>query len=285
MPFFAQMRTSDISRHLPDSRLRALYNLYQAELSECTKKGATLPALSVVGAEHYLGLQPWVVRVAVLEDGDFIYHEFGSKVIEAAGFSMLGKRLSSGHGRPFAFFREAYGKVVQNRQPMLAENAAVLAPNVGSWTRLLLPVRDEAQQINIVGVLSARSNEQCMADALLEANNEATLVIELVRNRAAEVVDARVTASNFRAQELLGMKGARHVHLSDLMPDPLSAPFFPTVVTAYRDEGRARFNGNFSLKDNEFRALTATRCGDGAVLILHALRQPAFATESTSAAA
>ncbi|MBV6656361.1 MAG: hypothetical protein KI785_01205 [Devosiaceae bacterium] len=282
MPIFAETFDDNLEARMEGNRIKALYRRYLSEqqLVELDGEGA-LPSLSSIAADRYLGLEDWIIRMVALESGDYVYEAFGAEISGHSGLSMVGKRLSDCRGRPFEFFRTCYDRVLVDRKPLFAVSAAVLSPRVGRWGRLVLPVLDDAGRQHVISVLQPVSREAVTLEGLLEAVTEPAIVVQMVRSQGEDVIDARVTALNEPAKEVLGVQSLKHLHLSDIAPQLLNGPRLTAIKQAYAGGTRVECDNGFTLRNRWVSMFSATRAGDGAVLLLQT--QPLASLENWQA--
>ena len=283
MPLFNDIFDTDLQSHLRDTKARTILNLYLATRENAAERTVCgLPHLLEIAAHDTMGLGGWTIRVAERAPGIFIYEHFGHKVEQMLGFSMLGRQISSELGRPYDFFLDCYRRIARDLEPLVTHSTAVLSPRVGSWVRLLLPCRDDANGLHILGILTPISTEESMVDSLLQSVGEPGLVIQIVRNADAAAIDARILRLNDAARRLLRVSSARHLHLSDVLPQIALATLTQTIERSHATGAPARYVHPFTVCGQPYDGLEATRCGDGAVLVfrqraaggLEAQRQP-----------
>lgn len=85
----------------------------------------------------------YVMLLDVLDGGaDFRYALYGSRIVNAAGFDMTGKRVNAvpTTDRIREFFLAGYMAVVRHRTPILTVHQAPDNIMIGAWHRLLLPI-------------------------------------------------------------------------------------------------------------------------------------------------
>ncbi|MEM1287091.1 MAG: hypothetical protein AAGH60_01935 [Pseudomonadota bacterium] len=269
MPLHSKIhRGADIGKNLPTGKIRSLFNLYQAERAS-TNNRDDLPLISVIAEGNFGGLSDWIIQLSAQPDGDYVFHSFGNEIAGALGYSMLGRLVSTGPGRPYDFFKKCFDLIRETHEPLLTENSAVLTPSVASWTRLLLPCYDDTRTLKIVGALHPVSWQECMLESLLRISDNPLIAIKMVRNQGRDVIDAEIVNLNDLARRVLNISAKRHLYLSKCAPILLSAELLPTIKSAYANDAKVRIQQSFEINGVAFSGMTATHCGDGAILELN----------------
>jgi len=109
---------------------------------------AEIPHLSKVDA---LDLKPCLGYLMLLDIGEeeLTYRLYGSKIARVSGFDMTGKTVSAITSHSFipTFFNACYRAARRRRIPILTEHQAPPEISVYNWTRLILPLVNDAGEI------------------------------------------------------------------------------------------------------------------------------------------
>lgn len=91
-----------------------------------------------------------IMILDALEDGaDFRYRLYGSKIAARTGFDMTGKRVSELTSSPVmaVFFGAAYRAVRIRCEPLMTVHSPPPEVSVMKWTRLILPLLNDAGRV------------------------------------------------------------------------------------------------------------------------------------------
>lgn len=105
-------------------------------------------------------LRPWLGHIIILEDlspeDDFIYRMYGTKIVDAIGWDMTGRRLSDYDLVTQDYNLRLYRDCVENRRLIYSVNQRVFGRYSGIWHRLVCPVRagDKVQVVSCAYLVS-----------------------------------------------------------------------------------------------------------------------------------
>jgi len=105
-------------------------------------------------------LRPWLGHIIILEDlwpeNDFLYRMYGTKIVEAIGWDMTGRRLSDYEPVTHSYNLSLYRDCVQRRHLIFSANQRVHGRFRGTWHRLVCPVRadDKVQVVSCAYLIS-----------------------------------------------------------------------------------------------------------------------------------
>jgi hypothetical protein len=90
-----------------------------------------------------------IMLLDVLDDGwDYRYRVYGTRIAQASGFDMTGKRTSELKiTNSSQFFLICYRSVLDQREPLYTEHSPPLQISVTRWHRLILPLDDAMGKI------------------------------------------------------------------------------------------------------------------------------------------
>lgn len=265
MPLHTRIIETDLERNLSSPRMRAFYWRYLAAQKDCE---GGIPRISDISTDAFAGLEPWSLRLLALADGDFLYTQYGHEISSATGFSMVGKRVSSGPGKAFGFFQSCYQRVRDERRPLMTFSSALASRSVASWNRLIVPALDDAGQLNIITVLQSVRMQDSVINALMQAIHDPILIVKMVRDGGEDVVDASIVDANTPARTLLDRDYLHHCNLTDVMPILLDEPYHACLAAAYADGKTTTIEERIDLAGSTFAGFTASPIGDGAAILL-----------------
>ena len=130
---------------LEDSRLQRLQS-YWCEKTD-NQDAASVTSIDPADMRYVLG---YLMLMDVLESGyDFRYRLYGTLISERFGRDVTGKTVRQFGDREYivSFVLGAYQAVMERRQPLLTIHYPKNASETSSWTRLILPLRDETNEI------------------------------------------------------------------------------------------------------------------------------------------
>ena len=123
--------------------LRFLLNYWQGQ-----RQDGKIPNLSKIDA---LDLAPCLGYLMVLDIGqdELTYRVYGTKIAQASGFDLTGKTVSSITSHSFipTFFNACYRATQRRQIPILTQHETPVEVSVYSWTRLILPLANDAGEI------------------------------------------------------------------------------------------------------------------------------------------
>ncbi len=123
--------------------LRFLLNYWQGQ-----RQDSKIPNLSKIDA---LDLTPCLGYLMVLDIGqdELTYRVYGTKIARASGFDLTGKTVSSITSHSFipTFFNACYRATQRRQIPILTQHEPPVEISVYSWTRLILPLANDAGEI------------------------------------------------------------------------------------------------------------------------------------------
>lgn len=105
-------------------------------------------------------LQPWLGHIIILEDlfpeNDFIYRMYGTKIVDAIGWDMTGRRLSDYDLVTQDYNLRLYRDCVEQRRLIFSVNQRVFGRYSGRWHRIVCPVKagDKVQVVSCAYLVS-----------------------------------------------------------------------------------------------------------------------------------
>ncbi|MEO9904347.1 PAS domain-containing protein [Nisaea sp.] len=130
---------------LEDERLQRLLSYWREKADGRT--GASIASIDPTEMRFVLG---YLMLLDVIEDGfDFRYRLYGTMISERFGRDVTGSTLRQFGDREFiiSFFLGSYQAVTDRRQPLLTVHYPKHTSETASWTRLILPLKDENDEI------------------------------------------------------------------------------------------------------------------------------------------
>jgi len=92
-------------------------------------------------------LKPWLGHIIILEDlwpeDDFVYRMYGTKIVEAIGWDMTGRRVGDYDTVTRGYNLNLYRDCVRQRRLIFSVNQRVFGRFSGIWHRLVCPVTSD----------------------------------------------------------------------------------------------------------------------------------------------
>lgn len=132
---------------LPEPRLVTLLG-YWSDL----RGSGGLPALSAVDPTRLGDALGYAMLLEALQDGDYRYRLYGSRIAERAGFDMTGKRTSEipSNIATGALFGVVYRAAAARRTPIFTRHTPPAPIDVVRWSRLVLPMQGAEGRIDFL---------------------------------------------------------------------------------------------------------------------------------------
>ena len=133
-----------------DDRLLSFYRYWSDK-----RRGRTMPSradLDVAEMKSWLG---YLHLVEVRGDPpDFHYRVFGTQIAEELGFDLTGRSIDDNPASGVAELRHSYEEVVARKAPLYQVHEMIGLKGVLRYNRMLLPLSDDDETVNMVLVLS-----------------------------------------------------------------------------------------------------------------------------------
>lgn len=126
---------------LIDARKRALLKMWRKRRFA----GQRLPRWSDLDADLLAETKPYLMYLAVQDDGDLRYLDYGSAIAKAYGQDMTGRRTSEFPAAISKAFLSLYQLALKQAIPYATRHHPPPPVPVAHWHRLILPL-DEAQR-------------------------------------------------------------------------------------------------------------------------------------------
>lgn len=130
---------------LEDERLQRLSSYWREKAGD--QNAAPVASIDPTDMRFVLG---YLMLLDVLEDGfDFRYRLYGTKISERFGKDVTGTTVREFGDTEYIvnFFLGAYQAVMERRAPLLTVHYPKKASETASWTRLILPLKNENNEI------------------------------------------------------------------------------------------------------------------------------------------
>jgi hypothetical protein len=101
-----------------------------------------LPTIGELGVDMITDLEPNLVELEVLPDGDMLYRKYGAAIARAFGRDMTGRRTSELPTPVAKVFLSVYRLAIKRPMPYSTRHRPPADVKVGHWHRLILPMAD-----------------------------------------------------------------------------------------------------------------------------------------------
>lgn len=130
---------------LDDNRLQRLASYWREKADD--QDAASISAIDPMEMRYVLG---YIMLLDVIDAGyDFRYRLYGTQISERFGKDVTKKTIRQFGDNEYIvnFFLGAYQAVTERRQPLLTVHYPKNASETESWTRLILPLKNENNEI------------------------------------------------------------------------------------------------------------------------------------------
>ena len=101
-----------------------------------------LPTIGELGVDMMADLEPNLMEIEVLPDGDMLYRKYGSNIARAFGTDMTGRRTSALPSPVATVFLSIYRLAIKQPVPYSTRHTPPSHIKVRHWHRLILPMGD-----------------------------------------------------------------------------------------------------------------------------------------------
>ncbi|MBL8519545.1 MAG: PAS domain-containing protein, partial [Betaproteobacteria bacterium] len=134
---------------------------------------------------------------------DFIYRHYGGEIARHLQDDLTGKPVTVFSGEIGKFFLDCYRRVVASQAPLYTLHFASHAPLVLTWERLILPLKDGANDWISVYCVPLEMRPQLL-EAVLNATSDAILALRLIPGTGGEPDNWLILVANADFASVMG---------------------------------------------------------------------------------
>lgn len=196
-----------IDRVVQNPHVIALYKRWEERRAA---RGGT-PQLSDFKAAELPEVSSKLMILEAVGD-DFVYRHYGIEIARHLQADMTGRTVSSFNSEIGDYFLDCYRCTVIGGTPLHTLHFARHAPQVLTWERLLLPVKQHGQDW-VVAYCEPKEMRPQLLEAVLNATSDAILALRFIRGTDGEADDWLILIAN---ADLASVMGAHAGQLSGL---------------------------------------------------------------------
>jgi diguanylate cyclase (GGDEF)-like protein len=190
--------SADIDSAVENPQVIALYQRWKA----CHAARGATPLLADFDAQALPGVSRYLMLLESVED-DFAYRYYGAEIARLLGTDMTGKLVSAFASEIGAFFLDCYRRVTAMQTPLYTLHFAQHAPQVLTWERLLMPVKDGGHNW-VAAYCEPREMRPQLLEAVLNATSDAILALRRIPGTGGEADDWLILIANADFASVMG---------------------------------------------------------------------------------